>query len=584
MSCAPILNPSCVSACALETKRTYGLAMATTGVLALAALLFFARLGDRALWTMELRWAEIPREMQLTHDYFRPTINGRSYYDKPLGSYWLVLAAGWLTGTLDETAARLPCALSGLLSVGLLMLLARRLYDGRTAVVAGLVLATSFSFVFFARTASTDLENVTGELAALVLFLRNEKRLAGRWLVGLWFIMALTSLTKGLLGFALPLLILGTYSCLADGRAELVRGIGRGPVAGRLRWLFARCGWLLSRWSIVGMFVAIAVYLVPFAISWARTGSTEGLTMVYRENVQRFFHAHNHRGPIYLYAYVIFGLMAPWSALLPAALVRVHTARSDDDARRGDRFASVYFWATFAFFTLSSSRRSYYLLPLLPAGALLVGRLLAAPGELSIGVRRLLRLGFGGIAVAIVLGGIVLLPPARVLPESWCNLPSAPAWPILVVCWLASMAALVAAMIRFDRSRVTLAIGGSATLFLAYLFLVAIPAAEVYRGERALAEESLRHLGPSARGLALYRTREPVFYLDQPEPIPEYDDQASLADAVANGRVSWVLARHRDLDAAALPVTVVAKEPTFAWETAEQVGNKLVLARFGAGN
>ena len=63
--------------------------------------MFFARLGARALWSSEFRWAEIAREMQLTSRYFWPTINGQLYYDKPLGSYWLVLASTWLTGGLE---------------------------------------------------------------------------------------------------------------------------------------------------------------------------------------------------------------------------------------------------------------------------------------------------------------------------------------------------------------------------------------------------------------------------------------------------------------------------------------------------
>ena len=83
-----------------------------------------------------------------TGNYFWPTINGHLYYDKPLGSYWLVLAATWITGGLSETAARIPCAIAGLLAVGLLILLARRLYDLRIGVIAGFILATSFSFVF----------------------------------------------------------------------------------------------------------------------------------------------------------------------------------------------------------------------------------------------------------------------------------------------------------------------------------------------------------------------------------------------------------------------------------------------------
>src|SRR5207244_10372761 len=99
-------------AAALRAPRVRGWA-ASAAVLALAGVLCFARLGERALWSMELRWAEIPREMALSGDPTRPTINGHLYYDKPLGSYWLVTAAAWLRGGLDETAARWPSAAAG---------------------------------------------------------------------------------------------------------------------------------------------------------------------------------------------------------------------------------------------------------------------------------------------------------------------------------------------------------------------------------------------------------------------------------------------------------------------------------------
>src|SRR5208337_659575 len=75
-------------------------------VLILAAILFFARLGARALWSSEFRWAEIAREMLVTHNYFWPTINGHVYYDKPLGSYWLVILSTPFTGGLNEAATR----------------------------------------------------------------------------------------------------------------------------------------------------------------------------------------------------------------------------------------------------------------------------------------------------------------------------------------------------------------------------------------------------------------------------------------------------------------------------------------------
>ena len=82
-------------------SRDAGRALAA-GVMILAAILFFARLGARALWSSEFRWAEIAREMRLTGNYFWPTINGRLYYDKPLASYWLVLWAADLTGAHER--------------------------------------------------------------------------------------------------------------------------------------------------------------------------------------------------------------------------------------------------------------------------------------------------------------------------------------------------------------------------------------------------------------------------------------------------------------------------------------------------
>src|ERR1700676_3142745 len=95
-------------------------------VLILSAILFFARLGARALWSSEFRWAEIAREMIVTHNYFWPTINGHVYYDKPLGSYCLIIFSTPFTGGLNEAATRLPSAIAGLLAVCLFICLVRR--------------------------------------------------------------------------------------------------------------------------------------------------------------------------------------------------------------------------------------------------------------------------------------------------------------------------------------------------------------------------------------------------------------------------------------------------------------------------
>jgi len=550
-------------------------------VLGLAAVLFFARLGARALWSSEFRWAEIAREMQLTGNYFWPTINGRLYYDKPLGTYWLVVAATWITGGINEAAARLPCAFAGMLAIALLISIGRRLYDFKTGVVAGFILATSFSFVFFSRSASADVETIAGELAALTIFLRHERNQDGWWVVPLWLVMALTSQMKGLLGFVLPIAVIGPYCVLADGWAELGRALLAGPLRQRLRWIVDRNRWFFNWKTPLAIAIAGAIYYVPFEISQRMTGSGKGLSMVYRENVQRYFEPFDHRGPIYLYTYVIFALMAPWSALLPAALVQAHRLAPTDSARpRSDRFTMAMFWATFVFFTLSGSRRSYYILPILPAAAILVARLLDRPlDQLTPWARKLTELGFGVIACAVALSTLAFVPPRIFLPQPYAQLPSAPSLGIFAIFWIGSIAALTYAIRRFRSDRILIAVGAIAWLFMFYFFVFAMPAGDAYRSEKPFAAKVRTLIGNDGSSLAFFRNQGPVFYLGYPQPVPEYDKLAELNAALATGNVRWLIVRRRDIALMKFPSAPVAAETLYPWDPEQHSLNSMVLLR-----
>ncbi|HZC46069.1 MAG TPA: glycosyltransferase family 39 protein [Candidatus Acidoferrum sp.] len=551
-------------------------------VLIFAAILFFARIGARALWSSEFRWAEIAREMLVTHNYFWPTINGHVYYDKPLGSYWLVIFSTPFTGGLNEAATRIPCAIAGLLAVGVLMILVRRLYDARTAILAGVILATSFSFVFFSRDASADVETITGELAALLLFIRNEERGGGLWVVGLWLLMAATSLTKGLLGFALPLLVIGAYSCLRDGWGQLFQEISRGSLADRARLFIARNRWFFNWYTVAGVALGGLVYYIPFEISSRMMGSQKGLAMVYRENVVRFFHPFDHRGPIYLYVYVIFALMAPWSALLPASLVETHSVRrADAEPARADRFALVYFWATFIFFTLSGSRRSYYILPILPAAAILVARTLVYSELRSKIARRLLIAGYALVAFAAVAGIILLIPAWAILPRPYDALPELPAKPAFILCWIVSLAAVIYTIRKFSMNRVAISMGAIAYLVMTYMYIFAMPAAEAYRGEKPFGYAVLNKIGGSTDHLVLFKTEGPLFYLNPPKPLPEFDEKEDLQDAIAKGDAKWMIVRPRDMPKLDTPTTVELSEASYPWENDYNIRNKVALVRLG---
>ncbi len=543
------------------------------GVLAFAGVLFFVRLGERAPWSEEIRWLQIPREMQARGDWLWPTINGQSYYDKPLGSYWLVLLSSLVTGSLDEQSARLPSAVCGLLGVALMMLIARRLCSDNVALLAGLILATSFSFVFFARLACTDVETVTGLLAALWLFLKHEERLSGWWIVALWLTMALTSLTKGLLGFVLPILIIGAYS-LAAAPFPATRSV-RGWIA----WLTGANRWLFQRASLAAIPLAAAVYLAPFVLSLATHGSTDGFAMVYRENIRRFFDPVNHRGPIYLYGYVIFMLLAPWSLLLPAALVHAHWGPNKQS--KGRLFALAYFWVTFIFYTLSASRRSYYLLPILPAGALLIAQLLTERGTLRPAAIWLLRIGFVVLSATVVMSVAVLLPITSLLPEPWDRLPELPSLGGFLAAWLIALAGIGLAWARLEARRIALAFAAVAGSFMLYLYLGALPAIEAYRTQKPFADAVKLASASTPDRLALYGTREIVGHLDPPAPIAEHHTAAELEDAIRAKTTRWVVIRRRDWEQLNRPGAVVVVETVHPWEERTQAHSKLLLVDVG---
>ena len=561
-----------------------------------AALLFFIRLGSRALWASEFRWAEIAREMALTGNYFWPTIDGRPYYDKPLGTYWLVLAASVFTGKVDEVAARIPCAIAGLLAVLLLIFIAQRLYDARTALFSGLVLATSFSFVFFSRHASADVETVAGELAALLLFLKNEERPAGWWVVGLWSLMALTSLTKGLLGFALPGLVIVSASCLSRGWHDLRAGVSTGTLRRRLSWFVERNRWLFNWKSLAAIAVGAFMYVIPFAISQRQTGSDLGLYKVYRENVVRFFHPFDHRGPVYLYLYVIFALMAPWSLFLPAALAELHApgGRDRGPLTSPDRFVLTWFWATFIFFTLSGSRRSYYLLPILPAGALIVARFLFLDNAMLSHLARFLLKAAYAVVVLVVVGAvIVFFPPSllvpdtlalfrplhRLVPATLAALPPVPARWAFGLFWLCAVIFTLRAVYNFRLATVAASMAVIAYTSMAWIYLFVMPAADKYRPEKPFAAAVRRELHGDFGHLAFYRTLETLFYLDPSRPIPFYEWPVKLRLAAAKGETRWIITRERDLSTLGISSRVVLAEETYPWQGTRGQRNKVVLLK-----
>ena len=318
-------------------------------LLAVSALLLLLGLGSRELWGPETRWANIALQMLQTGDYLDPYLMGSAYYDKPLPSYWLITATAGVFGELNHWSLRLPSVIAAWLSVWLIYLVGERLFSKSTGLIAGWMLTTTFYFVFWGRVATADILTLFGLLAAVWWYFRGpEDTRFSRYCV-FFLLLALTSLFKGLIGFVLPGLVLLPH------------------VLSEQRWRRH-----LNVRIVLALSIALMVYMIPFVLSQlygAPTYGQSGLGLVVRENVVRFFQPFDHMGPIYTYLIYLPVYTLPWAPLWIIGLwVAVRNWRHIEPNTRWLVWGLALL---FIFFTASGSRRSYYVLPLVPFAQLL---------------------------------------------------------------------------------------------------------------------------------------------------------------------------------------------------------------------
>jgi hypothetical protein len=119
---------------------------------------------------------------------------------------------------------------------------------------------------------------------------------------------------------------------------------------------------------------------------------------------------HKH-GPFYLLPNFLVGAL-PWSLLAPAVAWWLWRQRPLDATTR---YLVVWFLGVIVFYSIPASKRSVYILPAYPAGALLLG-LVMGPGPEGEGPRRLAGWAFSISAVVLAVAGLITLLVALGVP------------------------------------------------------------------------------------------------------------------------------------------------------------------------
>ena len=372
------------------------------------ALTFLVGLGRPALTDSdEAFYAESAREMIERGDWLTPYYNGEPRFDKPVLYYWLVAAAYAALGP-SPGAARLPAALAGVGLVLVTFFCARRLYDGPTALLAGLIGATSAGIVAMARQALPDLPLaffVTLSVWTALVALLDERLPSGaggrrRWLLASALAAALAFLVKGPVGPALVALVVLPLAVV--------------------EWRRRRVFW---RVTAADLGLAAAVFVIaalPWYVAMAAEHGTGYLERFFlAENVDRFAtDRYNAPRPAWYYLPIVAGGLFPWSPFLllwGPAVRRAWRGRALDP--RVLRLA-VWAGAPLAFYTLSVGKQPRYVLPLLAPLAILLARAMLRALEGSPAARTAFAAsGAAAGASILLLGG--LLYRARPLLLEW---------------------------------------------------------------------------------------------------------------------------------------------------------------------
>jgi len=321
-----------------------------------SSIILFFMLGSRELWTQESRWAAICFEMIKRGDFFHPYLLNDQYYDKPLLSYWIIIAISKITNGLSEWSLRLPSAFSAILTLICTYRLGEKFYDKKVGLIASWMLISTYFFIFWSRTASADMLNVAGILLATMWYFEHKLKPTFLNYATFFVILAITSLFKGLVGAIIPLLIVAVDVLLnKEWRSHLKLSL------------------------LAGLIPGVLIYLMPFLLSDYidhKHYTDNGLYQVFRENFLRYLIPFDHKKPFYVYLYYLPAYIFPWSIFLIQSITS--TVREWKKLESAKRVIPWCCLIIFTFFTISGSRRSYYILPLLPFVTLFIASWIAA--------------------------------------------------------------------------------------------------------------------------------------------------------------------------------------------------------------
>ncbi len=411
---------------ASDRQRSYRLVI----IAAAALILYLPGLGRPPLWEPdEGRYAEIAREMYVTHDYVTPRDDWVRYFEKPPLVYWAESAAIAAFG-VDESAVRLPAALFSAAQVVVTAALAEVMFSGSVAIFAAIALALSPLFFGFARFATLDPALAFFMTAALGAFYMSARADFGIGDGRKWFVTSAAALALGTLAK-------GPVAPILCGAIALIWTVieGRSRDISRMPWIAA-----------IALYVAIA--MPWFAMAAYRNPGFLNFFFIH-EHLNRYLTNTEHGWGPWFFVPIVIGGTWPWFFFVPFGLKASLDNKSTEPVSHHSekRFLAIWFLVIFIFFSIPRAKLGSYVLPAIPALAILAGLGIAKLSRFDSHSSRRILIAFAALNLMIVVSGASALLIMR------ARMPSTLATDAWLIAGLFTATVIVCLMLNRDGNR-----------------------------------------------------------------------------------------------------------------------------------
>jgi 4-amino-4-deoxy-L-arabinose transferase-like glycosyltransferase len=446
-------------------------------------------------------------------------VNGDPYPDKPILFFWLALISSKILGGVSELSVRLP---SSLAAGGLVLVtywLVREFFGKERAFLSGLVLATSLRVMWEARWAHTDMLLALLITLTMLFFLRAfyAKGTPKQYYL-VYAMMGLATLTKGLIGFVLPGLVILSFLAFTGSLSRL-REV-RIPT-GAIVFLLIVSPWFIAIVREVG-----SGYLVDF---------------IWIQHFQRYLDPRGHREPFYYYLLNLPADLLPWTLYVPGAVAT--WIKRKKEALEGPRlFFLLWIAVILIFFNFTSQKRSLYLLPIFPPLAAMIAgylqTLLHSPKPLLARFTRSASIGFFAVLVLLSILGLPVMKRmelnhlASILPFSFFLLLASAITIYLLSCrlWLAVYLATALTM------------AGTMIMLYGWIFPLVNPLVSP-----KLIGKAIHRIVPPDDPLWIYKdTMNDINFYAARERIPVLREVGELEEKIKARGKGYMLIRERD--------------------------------------